>query len=111
LNVYLVPLILHSQFSILNCRVSAGAEKRAPIIGATCVFDAKIYKIVGGIVAVSTCGEGNKKIFKNSDFCFQLPALLVENTPNSKLKTKNSKLPSPSLLVENYGLCWLFWLG
>ena len=42
------------------------------------MFDVKIYKIVGGILAVSTCGEGNKKNFKNCDFCFQLPSLLVE---------------------------------
>jgi hypothetical protein len=41
------------------------------------VFDAKIYKIVGGGFDVSACGEGNKKNFKNCDFCFQLPSLLV----------------------------------
>ncbi|MGB2864353.1 MAG: hypothetical protein WBC05_13570 [Sedimentisphaerales bacterium] len=44
------------------------------------MFDAKIYKNVGGIIAVSACGGGNKKKFKNSDFCSALPSLLVENS-------------------------------
>jgi len=69
--------ILCLQFSIAVFR--PGGETRAPVIGATCVFDAKIYKIVDGNSAVSACGGGNKKIFKNSKFCFQLPSLLVEN--------------------------------
>ena len=55
-----------------------GQKKRPPIIGATCAFDAKIYKNVDGVFDVSACGGGDKKIFKNCDFCFQLPALLVE---------------------------------
>jgi len=38
----------------------------------------KKHKNVDGIFNVSSCGKWNKKIFKNSDFCFQLPALLVE---------------------------------
>jgi hypothetical protein len=58
---------------------SAGAEKARPIIGRTCTFDAKIYKIVDGIFAVSACAARNKKIFQISDSCFQLPSLLVEN--------------------------------
>jgi hypothetical protein len=33
-----------------------------PIIGATCVFDAKIYNIVDDVFAVSLCIVGNKKI-------------------------------------------------
>jgi hypothetical protein len=55
-------------------------KSSASIIGATCGFDAKIYKIVGGIFNVSACGTGDKKLFKNSDFCSALPSLLVENS-------------------------------
>jgi hypothetical protein len=43
------------------------------------VFDAKIYKNVGGIFDVSACWEGNKKIFKLFYFCPALPSLLVGN--------------------------------
>jgi len=50
-----------------------------PIIGATCAFDAKIYKIVDSDFAVSPCHRSNKKIFQISDFSYQLPSLLVEN--------------------------------
>jgi hypothetical protein len=42
------------------------------------VFDAKIYKNVGDLFAVSLCVVWNKKFFKISDFCFQLPSLLVD---------------------------------
>jgi hypothetical protein len=73
----------------LSCRVgrwlhclavgSAGRKLTPPIIGATCAFDAKIYKIVDSLFAVSPCLEGNNKFFQFSDFCFQLPSLLVEN--------------------------------
>ena len=70
-----------------------------PIIGATCAFDAKIYKNVDGIFDVSACEEGNKKNFKLFYFCFQLPSLLVENIPNLKLKAQNLKLSLPSHLV------------
>jgi hypothetical protein len=42
------------------------------------VFDAKIYKKVGGIFAVSALLVWNKKKFQISDFSFQLPSLLVE---------------------------------
>ena len=59
---------------------AGGKKQQPPIIGATCAFDAKIYKIVGGIFNVSACGKGNKKKFKNSDFCFQLPSLLIAQT-------------------------------
>jgi len=56
-----------------------GKKSSAPIIGATCAFDAKIYKIVGGVFDVSSGRTGNKKNFQISDFCFQLPSHLVEN--------------------------------
>jgi len=49
-------------------------------IERTCTFDAKIYKNVSCIIVVSACGEKNKKIFQISDFCFQLQAVLVENS-------------------------------
>jgi len=54
------------------------AERRAPIIERTCTFDAKIYKIVDSIFAVSPCVVWNKKIFKLLYFSFQLSSLLVE---------------------------------
>ena len=80
--LYLEFSILNFQFSIADFR--PGGETRAPIIGATCAFDAKIYKIVGGIFDVSACGGGSKKIFKNSDFCSALPSLLVEKIPSMR---------------------------
>jgi hypothetical protein len=64
-------------FSLFTC-FFAGSEKAAPIIGRTCGFDAKIYKIVGWSFAVSACWEGNKKIFKLFYFCSALPSHLVE---------------------------------
>jgi len=67
-----------------------GGETRAPIIGATCAFDAKIYKNVGGVFAVSAYEEGNKRIFKNSDFCSALSSLLVEKFP-PKSSIENGK--------------------
>jgi len=58
---------------------SAGDRKGAPpTIGRTCAFDAKIYKIVDTIFAVSLCVVWNKKIFKLFYFYFQLPTLLVD---------------------------------
>jgi hypothetical protein len=57
---------------------SAGRKQTPSIIGATCAFDAKIYKIVDGIFAASLCYTSNKKNFQISDFCFQLPSLLVD---------------------------------
>jgi hypothetical protein len=56
-----------------------GEKNSPPIIGATCAFDAKIYKIVDNVFGVSPCVEWNKKFFQFSDFSFQLPSLLVEN--------------------------------
>jgi hypothetical protein len=58
---------------------SPGDLTSPPIIGATCAFDAKIYKIVDSVFAVSLCPKSNKKNFQISDFSFQLPSLLVEN--------------------------------
>jgi hypothetical protein len=55
-----------------------GAEGAPPIIGATCAFDAKFYKIVDGIFSVNAYWEGNKKFLQISDFIFQLPALLID---------------------------------
>jgi len=58
---------------------SAGAEKRRPpIIGATCAFDTKIYKIVDGFFDVSAYLVWNKKIFKLFYFYFQLPSFLID---------------------------------
>jgi hypothetical protein len=65
-------------FSIFTCFFSPEAKKPPPIIGRVCAFDAKIYKIVGEVFAVSACWEGNKKIFKISDFSFQLPSVLID---------------------------------
>jgi len=54
-------------------------KQSPPIIGATCAFDAKIYKIVDSLFDVSHYLEWDKKIFQISNFSFQLPSLLVEN--------------------------------
>jgi len=53
-------------------------KKPPPIIGATCRFDVKIYKIVDGVFDVSLCFTRNKKNLKNFDFCFQLPPDLID---------------------------------
>jgi len=53
-------------------------KQRPPTIRAACAFDAKIYKIVDDIFNVSPCLVWNKKKFHFSDFCFQLPALLID---------------------------------
>jgi len=53
-------------------------KNNASIIGATCAFDAKFYKIVDAVLAVSLCVVSNKKFFRFSDFCFQLPSLLID---------------------------------
>jgi hypothetical protein len=80
------------QFSILNCFLP-GAKKQPPIIGATCAFDAKIYKIVGGIFDVTSCCTGNKKNFQISDFCSALPSLLIaQRRKNSHWSIENSQL-------------------
>ena len=53
------------EFSNLNFQFSIAfrpeAKKPPPIIGRTCAFDAKIYKIVGDVFAVSVCVVWNKK--------------------------------------------------
>jgi len=66
-------------FCLFYCLFTGGQKKPPPIIGATCAFDAKIYKNVGGVFDVSSGRTGNKKNLQISDFCFQLPAHLVEN--------------------------------
>jgi len=71
-------------------RLSAPVEKKPPpIIGATCAFDAKIYKIVDDIFAITPYRSSNKKFSKLFYFYFQLPSLLVENS--AQLKTQHSK--------------------
>ncbi|MGB2863481.1 MAG: hypothetical protein WBC05_09175, partial [Sedimentisphaerales bacterium] len=60
------------------CLFAGGQKKPPPIIGATCAFDAKIYKNVGGVFDVSPGRTGNKKKVQISDFCSALPSLLVE---------------------------------
>jgi len=68
-----------SELDISILVVFAGGEKNnAPTIGRTCAFDAKIYKIVDTILAVSLCLVWDKKIFKLFHFYSQLPSLLVE---------------------------------
>jgi len=57
---------------------SPEGKKAAPIIGATCAFGAKIYKIVDSFFGITSCRAKSKKIFKIFDFCFQLPSLLVD---------------------------------
>ena len=66
-------------FTFLLAALGLRLKSSASIIERTCAFDAKIYKIVDGIVNVSACGGWNNKIFKLFYFCFQLPSLLVEN--------------------------------
>jgi len=46
------------------------AKINAPIIRATCAFDAKIYKNVDNIFTVSPFVGLSKKFFKFSDFSF-----------------------------------------
>jgi hypothetical protein len=63
-------------------RLAVGFARRIsspPIIGATCAFDAKIYKIVDSVFAVNPCPKSNKKYYQILNFSFQLPSLLVEN--------------------------------
>jgi hypothetical protein len=63
---------------VFGCFLQEAKKQRLPIIGRTCAFDAKIYKIVGGIFVVSLCMVWDKKFFKISDLGFQLPSLLVD---------------------------------
>jgi hypothetical protein len=60
-------------------------KNKPPIIGATCAFDAKIYKNVGEVFAVSVLLIKNKKNFQIFDFSLALPSLLVEFSPKSFL--------------------------
>jgi hypothetical protein len=68
--------ILNFQFSIAAFR-PGGRKGAPPIIGWVCVFDAKFYKIVGGIFDVTCCWIRNKKNFKIFDFCSALPSFLI----------------------------------
>ena len=81
---FLLNLYPYLEFSILNFQFSIvfwpGAERRAPIIGRVCAFDAKIYKNVDVIFNVSACEEGNKKFFNLFYFCSALPSLLIEKS-------------------------------
>jgi len=56
------------------------AKSSASIIGATCTFDAKNYKIVDGFFDVSAFMSWDNKNFQIFYFCFQLPSLLVEKS-------------------------------
>ena len=67
-----------AELLVFGCFLPEAKKQRLPIIGRTCVFDAKIYKNVDTIFAVSAYIIWNKKFFKISNFCFQLPSLLVE---------------------------------
>ena len=62
---------------------AAGRKNSPPIIGATCAFDAKIYKIVDSFFVVSLFLVRYKNFFQLFDFSFQLPSLLIENQPKS----------------------------
>jgi len=54
-------IFLPFSFYLFTCLIGRGPKRRAPIIGATCAFDAKIYKIVDALFAVSLCVVWNKK--------------------------------------------------
>jgi len=74
-----VSVVLPFPFYLFTCSFLPGGKKAAPpTIGRTCAFDAKIYKIVDGVIDVSACGGGDKKSFKLFYFCSALQTLLVE---------------------------------
>jgi hypothetical protein len=56
------------------------------------VFDAKIYKNVGGVFAVSALSAGNKNILTFFIFVFNYHRFWSKIPPNSKLNTQNPKL-------------------
>jgi hypothetical protein len=80
------------RLQIVN-RKSSIVNYLSPIIERTCTFDAKFYKIVDGVLAVSLCVKWNKKFFRFFDFSFQLPSFLVEFLdkilPNLTVKLRN----------------------
>lgn len=45
---------------------------------ATCTFESKKGMILIGVIDVSCCRKGSKKILKKSDFLLQVPAELIE---------------------------------
>ena len=60
--------------------IFAGGEKTsASIIRATCMFDAKIYKIVDACFELTPCTVGNKNFFKIFVLGRELYAVLFEN--------------------------------
>jgi len=81
-------------FTFLLAFTAGGRKGTPPIIEPTCAFDAKIYKNVDAIYAVSPCLIWNKKIFKLFYFYFQLPSLLVENSAHILpiLTAKNTRI-------------------
>ena len=79
----------HFTFYILNFNFSPfgrGPKRCAPIIGATCVFHAKIYKIVGSRFAVSPSLASNKNFFQFSAFGSEVSAYLVDFSRKSRLR-------------------------
>ena len=50
-------LFLPFPFYLFTCLPAGGRKGAPPIIGATCAFDAKIYKNVDAVLAVSPCLE------------------------------------------------------
>jgi hypothetical protein len=83
-------------------------KNSASIIGATCAFDAKIYKNVDGIFAVSAFLKRNKKNFLISDFCFQLPSLLVEiRAPKEAAWTRLDMIKAAEKRACPAGVLWV----
>ena len=69
--------MLHLKDSIIN-RKPKILNHRPPIIGATCAFDARIYKNVDVIFYCKCLPEKGKKNFKLFYFCSALTSLLVD---------------------------------
>ncbi|MEJ2102838.1 MAG: hypothetical protein P8X68_23135, partial [Desulfobacterales bacterium] len=67
-------------------------KNNASTIGWVCVFDAKIYKNVGGDFDVSSCVVWNKKILKIPIFVFNYHRFWSKNWLNfTYLNTQNIK--------------------
>ena len=97
-----VSVVLPFYFCLFTCGFLPEAKKSsASTIGATCAFDAKIYKIVDGFFDVTSCGIRNKKKFQNSDFSFQLPSLLVENSTQIANRSNGGASP-PTVDVAGF---------
>jgi len=63
-NFIIAPRCFYCFLTFSIAPFGRGAERCAPIIGVTCAFDAKIYKIVDGIFALSACVILDKNFFK-----------------------------------------------